>query len=175
MALKTPTKCWYAMYTRPRWEKKIATQLEKKDVEVYCPLHRVLRQWSDRKKMVYEPLFRSYVFVKVYETDLWRIRQEDGVINVVNWQGKPAVIKEKEIEIIKRFINNHTAIEIEKTEIKVNDTVRIMCGPLMQNEGSILMVKNNRVKVLLPSLGYIMTAEVKKEDVELININGHML
>ncbi len=166
------TKNWYALYTRPRWEKKVAAMIEQKRYEAYCPLHQVMRQWSDRKKLVSEPLFSSYVFVKATEKELAVVKQADGVVNVVNWQGKAAIIKESEIELIRNFLNYHTIIEIEKTNIKINDNVRILRGPLMENKGKIMMVKSKHVKVLLPSLGYIMTVEVNKGDVELISENA---
>ena len=61
---------WYAVYTRPRWEKKVASLLTKKKIENFCPLNKVVRQWADRKKTVYEPLFTSYVFVNTSETEM---------------------------------------------------------------------------------------------------------
>ena len=65
---------WYAVYTKPRWEKKVADLLTKKQIENYCPLNRVLRQWSDRKKVILEPLFTSYVFVRISESNQLAIR-----------------------------------------------------------------------------------------------------
>ena len=76
-------------------------------LESYCPLNKVRKQWSDRIKLVEEPLFKSYVFVHVPEEDQTRVRMVDGVLNYVYWQGKPAVIKEKEIEDIRRFLNEY--------------------------------------------------------------------
>src|SRR4051812_47816627 len=98
---------WYAVYTRPRWEKKVAEILSSKKIENYCPLNKVVRQWSDRKKIVHEPLFTSYVFVHVEDGKLGKLRQIDGIINMVYWLGKPAVIRDVEIETIKRFLNDH--------------------------------------------------------------------
>ena len=70
---------WYAIYTRPRWEKKVNHLLLQKGVESYCPLNKVRRKWSDRIKIIEEPLFKSYVFVKVAESDRTEIRMTDGV------------------------------------------------------------------------------------------------
>jgi transcription antitermination factor NusG len=91
------TKKWYALYTKPRWEKKVDKALQQKGIEAYCPLNRVKRKWSDRIKTIEEPLFKSYVFVKVEEKDRTEVRYVDGVLNYVYWNGKPAVIKEEEI------------------------------------------------------------------------------
>jgi len=164
----TPVKKWYAIYTRPRWEKKIACILVQKEVVTYCPLNRVWRQWSDRKKIVHEPLFRSYVFVQVTNEEMIRVKETDGVINFVCWLNKPAVIRDEEIEIIKKFLNEHMNVQLEKTEIGINDIVRIANGPFTQYEGSILEISKNRVKVCLPSLGYMMTVEVEKSNLEVV-------
>ena len=50
-------KKWYAVYTRPKWEKKVAELLSRKRIENYCPLNKSIKQWSDRKKTIFEPLF----------------------------------------------------------------------------------------------------------------------
>jgi transcription antitermination factor NusG len=159
---------WYALYTRPRWEKKVSGLLVKKQVETYCPLNRVLRQWSDRKKEIYEPLFSSYVFVRIAEQEHLGIRQTEGVLNFVHWLGKPAVIKDAEIDAIKTFLADYTHIALEKIRVDVNDKVRITDGALVDSEGKVLEVKSKSVKVFLPSLGYAMTVEVAKKHVEVV-------
>src|ERR1700712_2216779 len=113
------TKKWYVVYTRPRWEKKVADLLSRKKIEYYCPLNKVQKQWSDRKKIVSEPLFTSYVFVHIDETEQLPVRITDGVINFVYWLGKPAVIKEDEILAIKDFLDNHKEVQLEKKKINL--------------------------------------------------------
>jgi len=164
----TETKNWYAVYTRPRWEKKVADIFNKHKIENYCPLNRVIRQWSDRKKTIYEPLFTSYVFVKVSEKDHLELKKTTGVINLVYWLNKPAVIPAYEIDAIKSFLSEHTNVALQKKPINVNDTVRVVGGPLMSREGQVLYVKNSTIKVALPSLGYMMYAEVETANVEII-------
>jgi transcription antitermination factor NusG len=167
----TVAKKWYAVYTKPRWEKKVAALLSKNNITNYCPLNRVIRQWSDRKKLVEEPLFQSYVFVQVTDKEQTQVKMVDGIINFVYWLGKPAVIKDVEIDVIQRFLNEHNNVQVEKTKVNVNDAVRIIRGPLMEQEGNVVLVKNNRVKVMLPSLGYIMSAEVDSADIEVISMD----
>src|ERR1700712_1703924 len=91
---------WYAVYTKPRWEKKVAGILEENGIEYYCPLNKVVKQWSDRKKVVMEPIFKSYVFVRVPEKEKWDLRKIVGIINFVYWLGKPARIKDDDIHTI---------------------------------------------------------------------------
>jgi|SRR5690242_10596425 len=159
---------WYAVYTRPRWEKKVAEILTGKEIENYCPLNKVVRQWSDRKKIVLEPLFTSYVFVRTNEKLLFEICKVNGVINVVYWLKKPAVIREEEIDCIKNFLSEYKNVKLEKCSVNINDTVRITNGPLMEYEGNVIAVKSATVKISLPSLGYMMTAEVEKTNIEVI-------
>ena len=93
----------------------------------------------------------------------------DGVINIIHWLGKPAVIPDNEIETIKRFLYDFKYVQLEKTEVSVNDKVRILNGPMMLMEGNVVEIKYKSVKVNLPSLGYIMTAEIDKTNIEVIN------
>jgi transcription antitermination factor NusG len=122
-------KQWYAVYTRPRWEKKVAELLEKKKIEVYCPLTKTQRQWADRKKLILEPLFTSYVFVNATEQEHLNIRQTDGVVNFVYWLNKPAVIRNDEIDTIKKFLNEYDYVTVEKTHVNLSDRVRVINGP----------------------------------------------
>ena len=153
---------WYAIYTRPRWEKKVNTLLLNKGVESYCPLNRVRRKWSDRIKTIEEPLFKSYVFVKISDQSRSEVRMTDGVINFVYWNGKPALIKEKEIQLIKRFLDEHDNVELVKMEPRKDERVRVLSGPLMDQEGKVLEVKHKLVKVAIDSLGYILVADIDK-------------
>ncbi|NEU10015.1 UpxY family transcription antiterminator [Flavihumibacter sp. R14] len=159
---------WFAVYTRPRWEKKVAELLTREGIENYCPLNKVLKQWSDRKKTVEEPLFTSYVFVRVSPKEQAALRKVDGILNLVYWLGKPAVIRDEEIDLIKEFLNTHRNVRLEKAQLFVNERVKIISGPLMQMQGIIISVKRNTVKVNLPSLGYFLTAEIERQDVIVI-------
>jgi transcription antitermination factor NusG len=162
------SKKWFAVYTRPRWEKKVAESLTKNKIENYCPINKVVRQWSDRKKVVYEPLFTSYVFVKITDKEHLSLRKTDGVINFVYWLNKPAVIPDHEIDTIKSFLSTHSNVTLQKTPINVMDKVRVLSGPLFEQEGQVLFVKNRTIKIALPSMGYLMYAEVETSNVEVV-------
>jgi transcription antitermination factor NusG len=153
---------WLAVYTRPRWEKKVNQLLIEKGVESYCPLNKVRRKWSDRVKVVEEPLFKSYVFVKVNDADRTAVRMTNGVINFVYWNSKPALIKEKEINAIKRFLDEYENVEVKPMDLKVNQRVKIITGPLMDHEGSVLDLRHKMVKVAIDSLGYILIAHIER-------------
>ncbi|OLY93902.1 Transcription antitermination factor NusG [Cnuella takakiae] len=156
------TAKWLAIYTKPRWEKKVASLLTQKGIENYCPLNKVRRKWSDRMKLVEEPLFKSYVFVRVTDEDRTAVRMTDGVINFVYWDGKPAIIKDKEIVVIRQFLNEHENVSLVKVDLQPGQQVRITAGPLMDLEGRVLELKNKVAKVLIESMGYMLVADIEK-------------
>ena len=153
---------WLAVYTRPRWEKKVNQLLIEKGVESYCPLNKVRRKWSDRVKIIEEPLFKSYVFIKVNDEGRTTVRMTPGVINFVYWDGKPAVIKEKEINAIKRFLNEYENVEVMPMDLEVQQRVKIATGPLMDQEGSVLAIRHKTARVAIDSLGYILIAYIDR-------------
>jgi len=155
-------KKWLAIYSRPRWEKKVNQLLLEKGFESYCPLNKVRRKWSDRVKIVEEPLFKSYVFVKVNDDGRTAVRMTPGVINFVYWEGKPAVIREKEINAIKRFLNEYENVEVQPMNLQVHQRVKITTGPLMDQEGEVLSLQRKAVKVAIDSLGYVLVAYIDR-------------
>ena len=161
---------WFVVYTKPRWEKKVAEYFNRYQIENYCPIHKVMKQWHDRKKMIYEPLFTSYVFVKVTPQDHTKIRKMPGVINFVYWLGKPAIVRNEEIETIREFIQQYDTVRLEKTQVNLQDTVRIIQGPLVNQEGKVIEVLHRTVKVQLPSIGYALVAVIDKTYIESIKI-----
>jgi transcription antitermination factor NusG len=153
---------WYAIYTRPRWEKKVNNLLTQRGIESYCPLNKVRRKWSDRIKTIEEPLFKSYVFVKIREEERTNVRMTNGVVNFVYSNGKPAIIKEKEIQTIKRFLDEYENVQVMKMDILPGDKVQVTAGPMMDKEGKVLEVKNKMAKVCIDSLGYMLIAYINK-------------
>lgn len=158
-------KNWYAVYTKPQCEKKVAAMFTKKKIENYCPLTCVETQNFRRHKLVFEPLFKSYVFVFVTESETEMIRNMDGVVNMLYWLGKPAVIKEDEIAAIREFSNDYRNIKLERTVVDINDVARNFNASSYAIEGKLVTIKNKTIKINLPSLGYTMIAQFENEDV----------
>jgi transcription antitermination factor NusG len=158
-------KNWYAIYTRPRWEKKLAEKLTLKNIEHYCPINKVSKQWSDRVKVIKEPLFKGYIFVCVPEENKWALKEIDGVINFVYWLGKPAKIKQDDIDTIKKFLNEFDNVLVENYEpVSVNNTVRIKQGIFMNYKGLVLEVKGAKAKVRIKQLGVELIAQFDKNN-----------
>ncbi len=159
---------WYVVYTRPRWEKKVARILEERGFNYYCPLNKVHKQWSDRKKIVYEPLFRGYVFVQLSDAHKWDVKQVDGVLNFVYWLGKPAVVKESEIETIKKFLQEFSDIEVTEQKLDVNTPVIVKQGVMMNYRGIILELIGNRARVRIDSMGLSLSAVFDKKNLHKV-------
>ena len=152
--MSNSTNKWYALYTKPGCEKKVANLLSRRNIENYCPLK---RQWNGRKKAALEPLFNSFVFVQIGEAEISNIRMTDCVINFVYWLGKPAIIRDE-----------YPNVMLEKIPFDVDGMVRLVDEPVTENKAYLVFVKDNTVKILLPSLGYMMLAEVEQSTVEII-------
>ena len=160
-------KKWFAVYTKPRWEKKVHAGFLKEGIESYCPLNRVSRQWSDRVKVVMEPLFKSYVFVRIAQPEQSRVRMVGGVLNFVYSDGRPATIRDEEIDTIRRFLDEYEDVRAERMDIKPDTRVMINKGVLMNNTGVVLKVWGNRVEVLIESLGYQLVAHVPRSNLSI--------
>ena len=140
--------------------------MEQKGFEAYCPLNKVRRKWSDRMKTIEEPLFKSYVFVRVAVIEMSEVRYVDGILNYVYWNGNPAVVKEEEIIEIKKFLSEYEDVEVSSIELKAADQVMLNTGVMMGATGRVLRVLgNNTVEVRIDSLGFVLTAKFDKKTV----------
>jgi len=140
-----------------------------KGFESYCPLNKVRRKWSDRIKVVEEPLFKSYIFVRIKEDEKSEIRYVDGVLNYVYWNGKPAIVKDDEIIEIKKFMSEYEDVQVGNIEMKPADEVLVKQGVMMGASGRILRVlSNNMVEVRIDSLGFVLTAKFDKQKLDKV-------
>jgi transcription antitermination factor NusG len=162
-------KKWYVLYTKPRWEKKINAVLTRKGIESWCPLQKVERQWSDRKKVIEDPLFKSYVFVHIEDDERFNVLNTEGVLNFVYHVNKPAVVRDEEIEIIRSYLLQYDAkITVESTEaFEVNTKIRVKKGIFMDMEGTVIKSSKRKVFVSLESIGQVMTVEFPADHVML--------
>ena len=154
---------WYVLYSKSRAEKKLEQGLKNSGFETFCPTRTIMRQWSDRKKKVERVLFTSYVFVRAHKKDFDKIYNVNGFVRFVNYLGKPAIVKDKEIEAIKLFLEmttNHT-VHFEK-----DTAVRITVGPLKGRKGLIERIGKKSLKIRIEELGMSLLAEVHKNKVE---------
>ncbi|MBX9888351.1 MAG: UpxY family transcription antiterminator [Flavobacteriaceae bacterium] len=154
---------WYVLYTKPKWEKKVAEQLSKNGIECYCPLVVQVRQWSDRKKKVEVPLFNSYIFVQLSEADRNVVFDSPGVVRYLFWLGKPAIVRDEEIKVIKKWLNNTVDTDISVSHYKVGDSVEIESGPFLSQKAIVQQVNSNNYILVLESLGCVLKMKINKE------------
>lgn len=160
---------WYALYTRPRWEKKVSRLVLEKGIEGYCPLNKVHRKWSDRIKVVEEPLFKSYVFVRLNDEEKSQVRMIPGIINFVYWLGKPAIIKDKEIQEIRKFLNEYEDVEVSLIkDLRPESEVILEGGILMGAKGIVKKVLRKNVEILIESIGFRLTTKLDKSRIRMI-------
>jgi transcriptional antiterminator RfaH len=152
---------WYALYTRSRTEKKVFQELEKNGIEVFLPLRRTLKQWSDRKKWVEEPLLRSYVFVRISEKDYGKVVQTLGIVRFITFSGKAASIPDWQIDSLRLLISSGLDLTISNEHYQPGDPVEIVSGSLSGFKGEILEIKGRKqVFLRISHLGYMLEVNV---------------
>ena len=160
---------WYALYTRPRHEKKVERQLKERGIESYLPLKKTLHQWSDRKKWVEEPLFRCYVFVRTADRDRMRSLHTYGSVRFVSFDGKPAVVRDEEIHTIKCILREMPTSE-SYPDVTVGDVVEIVHGPLTGMRGKLEEIRSGRrLIVAIPSIHQALRFSLDGLDVRPVN------
>ena len=157
---------WYVIYTKSRSEKTVAEKLAKAGIEVFCPLLKRKKLWSDRWKWVEEPLFRSYCFVRLEDSERDQIFSVPGVVRYVFHCGKPAIIREKEMNLLKSWLTEYDHESIQAENLNVNDRIRIRSGALMDKEAEVLERKGNYALLLLEDLGLQVRVDLRKNIVE---------
>ncbi|MCG9793939.1 UpxY family transcription antiterminator [Flavobacterium algicola] len=151
---------WFVVYTKPKWEKKVAEQLEKIGVECYCPLIIKEKQWSDRKKKVEVPLFNSYVFVQLTEASRNLVFQSPGVVRYLFWLGKPAIVRDNEINTIKQWLDKPSSSDIVISNYNVGDKIKVESGPFLNQDAVIKEVNKNHFVLVLESLGCVLRMDI---------------
>lgn len=159
---------WYVLYTKSRYERVVAKKLILSGMEGYCPLLKTRKKWSDRLKWVEEPLFRSYCFVRMDEKEREKALWIPGVVRYLYHCGKPAIIQEKEIELVKRWLMNYDHKKIEVLNFSENDRILIRSGALIGQEAEVIESKGNYALLCLESLGTTVRVDLRRNMVEKI-------
>jgi transcription antitermination factor NusG len=163
---------WHVVYTRPGKEKRVSDLMTRKKIRNYLPLNKVETQESRGRRMHTEPLFPGYVFLYLNEEEQSSFYHTADIINFVHWLDKPVIIKNDEINAINYFLNEYSFTHLEKTMVKPGDEMQIIDEPLMTRKGNILEVATANVRLMLPSLGHMLVAEVKRNTAEKFTYSG---
>ena len=150
---------WYVIYTQPRAEKKTAGRLDEAGFEVYCPLREEVRQWSDRKKKVKVPVFNSYVFIRLedYVRQRVQVLTTPGVSRFLWWLGKPAIVRDEEMNSLRQFLDDYRDTEIQVSYNK-GERVEITQGPFKSYKGIIVDMDRKKAMLIIESLGLTLRA-----------------
>jgi transcription elongation factor/antiterminator RfaH len=154
---KQERKKWYVLYTKSRQEKKVRDRFGHEDIECYLPLEKKLRIWSDRKKWVDEPLFRSYIFVRVDISDYneyLKVLQTEGVVHFVRIEKNPVIVRDELIEAIRQYEKMGEFVsEEEEKQLKVGDSVEIIRGSLKGLFGTLVEIgRKRKVRIMLEAV-----------------------
>ena len=155
-------KKWIAVYTKPRHEKTVENELLKKGFEVYLPILKERRKWSDRKKWVEFPLFRSYIFVRTEIKNSLFVLQTMGVVKVIKFGGEIAVIQDDSIRAIKLMIEGGYMPEAIDYFVK-GETVEVKNGPLKGLIGEVIRVDNSdRLLVRVDAIQHSVSVQIDR-------------
>ena len=153
-------KKWFVLYTRPNQEIKVAEQLKEMKISCFCPTVTIYKQYSDRKKKVVKPVLPSYVFVYIEEEKRNDVFSVFGIVRYMFWLGKPAIVRESEIELMREYLNGiYQSISI--TKYTRGQLYKISEGIFSGRIGKVIETQKNKIKLELQSLGMIVTLRLK--------------
>jgi transcriptional antiterminator RfaH len=153
MTKQHPEKQWYAFYLRSRSEKRVSERISEAGTEVYLPLIRTLKRWNDRKKWVEEPLIKSYIFVYIHPTEIYRILQTEAVVKVVSFSGDPAPVPDIQIENLRQIIASGSEVVVTTETYEKGDMIEVVSGPLAGIRGQLIALKGkHKIMVSIDNL-----------------------
>ena len=162
MKITNENSRWHVLYTKPRHELKTSERLTKKGFEVYCPMKTSLKQWSDRKKKMSVPLLPSYIFIKITPKERVIPLSDPSVLNYIFWLGKPAIVRDSEINLLKGIMSKDIVQEFEIRKLKIGSQIELNKSLVKGKKAIIKSISNNIIKADIKELG--MTIILKKTD-----------
>jgi transcriptional antiterminator RfaH len=181
MQQKTNKTHWYLLYTNPRAEKKAALELQKKGYEVFLPLQKTLKVWSDRKKWVEEPLFKSYLFIETeLEANYYTILNTPGIVKFISFQSHPAIVDPREINLVKLLLSDHDELSIGSHREHLEpglwvegEAVTIIAGPLIGTTGKLITTRTgNKMLIELLSIQQNILATIPQQFLSKTTLNN---
>ena len=170
MAEKTVAR-WYAVYVKSRYEKKTSKLLSDRNIEVYLPLLNRLKQWSDRKKMVEEPLFKSYIFVRTDLKNYYDILNTPGIVKFIGFEGKPVPVPDNQIVAVKQFVGEYDdSLSLDELQdFHEGQIVEIVYGEMKGLVGRLVSLQGKqRLVVDIESVGRSIPINISRSQVRLL-------
>ena len=152
---------WYPVYTNPRSEKKAAELLYKNGIEIYLPLQRQLKQWSDRKKWVEEPMIKSYLFVRITVKQQMQVLTTKGICRFIYFSGKVASMPDRQITQLQLLLATETELELTDQVFKPGEKVKVKAGPLMGLTGELIDHRSQKKMIVrLDHIGQVIMVQI---------------
>jgi len=162
---------WLIISTKQKQEQKVAEFLTKKGIQNFCPIVKVERKQGSKSILEDQPLFTSFVFVSVNETEMQTVRTAPFFVNLVYWLTKPVIIKQEEINAIKMMAENYLNIRLEKTKVCINENISLIEENITDFKNNVMSIAHKGLTVTIPSLGYKIIGNREKSNEIIIKKN----
>jgi len=160
---------WYPVTTRSRSEKKAYDELLRKNLTAYLPVRKTLKQWSDRKKWVEEPLLKSYIFVYISAREHAEVLMTQGIARFIYFSGQISSIPDQQIENLKLLLSSGEDLNVLEQDFKAGEKVRIKAGPFMGIVAELVSLQSKqRIILRLQNMGYAIEINTSMGYVERI-------
>jgi transcription antitermination factor NusG len=159
---------WYVLYTRPHHEKKLAARLNSAGYIVFCPFQKVRRKWSDRTKMVVEPLFKGIIFIQIEDCKRNEVLLFPGAVRYLFWQGRPAIVGTEEIATIQKWLGHYENKLMQVCQIKPGSKVRVISGKFINAEGVLVDVSDRKALMRLKELSVFLCLDLSQNEIQAL-------
>ena len=155
---------WLVIYTKPRQEKKLAERLQQAGYTVYCPTQRMKKRWSDRWKWIEQPLFTSHIFIQIDPERRDAVYFVPGFVRFLFWLKRPAQVRPKEIETLKRWLNDFAPESMTLQKLEPGQRTTLLSGPFQGQEGVVKEMKPERAQLFLEELQILIEVDLTKNE-----------
>jgi transcription antitermination factor NusG len=153
---------WFALYTRSRFEKQVAEQLERKRLPVFLPLRMEMHRWQDRYQKVEVPMFRGYLFAQFAPSSPERtaVLRTPGVVRIVGFGQKDAEVPAEQIELLRRVAEEGSRLHSHRY-LRIGQRVKIASGALAGVEGILVRIrKQDRLVIAVDAIRQAVALEL---------------
>jgi transcription antitermination factor NusG len=162
-------KNWYAVYTKPRSEKRVADLLTQQGIQNYLPMMKSIRQWSDRVKTVEIPLFTSYIFVYIDEKEYLAAIKVPGIVRFITFEKKRIIVPDYQIEAIRKYVETGEELIVNESDYTIGKRVMVTRGGMKGLQGRLVQVLGKqRVKVEIESIQQSLFLQIPLGSLEII-------
>ncbi|HKV29159.1 MAG TPA: UpxY family transcription antiterminator [Candidatus Acidoferrales bacterium] len=160
---------WYVAQTCARHEKRVAEQLESRNIEKFLPLYETISRWKDRRVRLHLPIFDGYIFVRLPLRERLRVLELPSVVNLIAFGGLPVALPDDEMDALRNGLTNQLRAE-PHPYLTTGRRVRMRSGPLAGLTGIILRKKGCfRLVLSVALIQRSLMVDVDVADIESAN------